>query len=202
MVKIFKDGERLTAVFYDCSPETQSLIVKLIQEAGEEVPKTIPVPEVSPAKGIKEPGVVVTDLQKLREKEYNTSMKIPTTMPYSGMTIKQALQKDGIFALIQIDLNINLLDKKKDRILLNTIQKEFHGFAEKDFNQRIESIEDTDLDEMRNYIINLEDVLPEVINEILQKQTYPSVDVFALSASEKEIKQAYASLSKALVKKY
>ena len=205
MVKVFKDGERLTAVFYDCSPQTQKLLVQMIKAAGEEVPEqTIKPPHVMPAKEDKTNKVIYTDLGKMKEKTYDESLKLPSTMAYSGMTVKDALKKDGLNALIQISsgLELHLLDKNKDKILLDTIQKEFHDFAVADFNKRMKLIEQTDLEEMRDYIMTLDYLLPEITKEILEKQTYESIDVFALSASTKEIKQAYASLAKALSQKY
>lgn len=202
MVKCFKDGNRLTVVFYECDTKTQDLLIEMVKAANEKTPEEIVVPEVIPAKTVAKNGFSVVDMEKIRKVEYNKSLKLPEIMPYSGMTVSQALKKNGVNALIQLDSYLNLLDKKKDKLLLNTIQVEFKEFAESEYKNLVDKIETVDINYMRNYIINIEPVLQETIDEILQKTTYQSVDLFVISATEYELRSAFATLVKALALKY
>lgn len=200
-IRIFKDVDKLTIVIDNNVDKVKNEIFSILKEYCEEFPEVDVIKYLKPIKTDFEKNSR-TEVIDLKQKivKYNKNMKLPKMMPYSGMTPFDALEKDGINALVAICLKEHLMDPQIYKMTLKCIEVTFREFLEEKYsNLDIESIE---ISEIKSFIVSVEQVLPESVEQILNKATFSSIESFIKYGNDLELRSAYATLMDKLIKKF
>lgn len=200
-IRIFKDTNKITLLVDNNVDKNQDEILNIFKEYCEELPNIEYIKYLKP---------IHTDFEKnaklevvdLKQKivKYNKNMVLPKMMPYSGRTPSDALKKDGINALVAICSKEHLMDPQIYKGTLKCIEVTFREFLEKEYSN-IE-VEDVDLSEVKNFILTIEQILPESVDRILNKATFNSIESLVKYGDELTLRSAYASLIKSLIQKF
>lgn len=126
----------------------------------------------------------------------NNSSRIflPTVFSYSNMRPETVMKKYGIQAVATLWAEKNSVDNKKYKRTILAIEEAAYEWI---LSEETKNIEDIELDEIKEFIIYATKIVPNVMQDILNKSSYISIESF-LEADEIVLRSAYATIMKNL----
>jgi len=180
--KLIKTKDKYIAAVYegiDLTTFGEPIIEKNAKDYG-----LIPIEKTVPEQ------LVIIDMRK-EEIPYNRTLKLAKGLPYKGDTPAEALRKDGIKAYVTLYPLLSVLKEEHFKKTIPAIR-----YACQDWLEEISTKDPwgINLDDIKEFISCSNQIIPEMIQEILQKAGYSSLIVFLEKGEELVIRSAYASI--------
>ena len=187
VVKAYKDGDRLILVIENCTENLEEMLLHYLADVTE-VPGLQPMPQTDEKIEIPE--------EKTPSK--NSLLLMPDE-PYNGMSVQEAIAKDGVSAAIQAAFFANSLDGKEKAFVMALVKK----CLKEDLTARktagIEKTEKGKQGSIEDFFLTYEPLLANLIKDILVRYECASLGEF-LKMDRSILKKEYDSVFERLLR--
>ena len=186
-IKAYKDGDRLILVIENCTENLEEMLLHFLADVTE-VPGLQPMPQTDEKIEIPE-----------EETPSKNSLLLMPDEPYNGMSVQEAIDRDGVPAAIQAAFFANSLNGKEKVFVMALVKKRLKEDLTARKSAGIEKMEKGKQGSLEDFFLTYEPLLANLIKDILVRNECASLGEF-LKTDRSILKKEYDSVFEKLLR--